>query len=621
MRAVAAALLCSLVLASHTHGGFDRQRFRVITDPVIAGEPSLTVSLPDLAPLAGNPAALVLRIAAGPSPVRLSVRFDDNEVAGALVAAGDERRLDASAQIPAAASGAGHAITITGDAPGWRLTYLEVANVHGFSNTWLRFVIVPQGYAVKEMPASWMTVIAGMLLLALGLQQRPPVSRWGRRAWLTGSAIVVLLFAAVLAISRTTPFFVLMTWGSFAACAAVLYAPTFVSLAARVFTANRMRFIRRAAPYMPHIVAAWMVLWGVAQHYDPQTGFTHLIVFGSEFSPRTVQALKDIPHATDTSSGYDGQFYAQLAFDPLMLRPGTAEAMDATAYRARRLLMPATAFLLGGGYPPLIIQVYALLNVACWLLLGWLLALYVPPDSPSRVAIWIACMLSHGMLASVRLSLTDGPSMLLLALAGAAVRDHRPWAASGVLALAGLTRETSLLSVLGLPLPAWNQRDVTTWLTRIAVAAMPVVLWMLMLWARGFTDEGGVRNFAWPLTAYFGKWASTIAQVSASPPDPYAWYSLCALVALPVQALTLIAIWRTSWRDFWWKTGVAYILLLAVLGPAVWEGNPGAITRAVLPMTFAFNLLLPRGPAFWPLWLLGNLNLAHSLTDLGLRLF
>jgi hypothetical protein len=44
------------------------------------------------------------------------------------------------------------------------------------------------------------------------------------------------------------------------------------------------------------------------------------------------------------------------------------------------------------------------------------------------------------------------------------------------------------------------------------------------------------------------------------------------------------------------------------LGQAVWEGHPGAATRVLMPMTFAFNLLLPSTRWFWLLWVLGNVN-------------
>ena len=48
------------------------------------------------------------------------------------------------------------------------------------------------------------------------------------------------------------------------------------------------------------------------------------------------------------------------------------------------------------------------------------------------------------------------------------------------------------------------------------------------------------------------------------------------------------------------------------LGDAVWEGYPGAVSRVLLPMTLAFNVLLPRGRKWWVLLLLGNLTVFFS---------
>lgn len=51
-------------------------------------------------------------------------------------------------------------------------------------------------------------------------------------------------------------------------------------------------------------------------------------------------------------------------------------------------------------------------------------------------------------------------------------------------------------------------------------------------------------------------------------------------------------------------------------GPAVWEGDPGAATRVVVPMTVAFNVLLPRFRWVWPLWVLGNASAVHRVEEI-----
>jgi hypothetical protein len=87
-------------------------------------------------------------------------------------------------------------------------------------------------------------------------------------------------------------------------------------------------------------------------------------------------------------------------------------------------------------------------------------------------------------------------------------------------------------------------------------------------------------------------------------------FSLIAIAGLTTQAWVL---WRNPLpQSPWWRIGTAYSLLLIFLSPWVWSGY-WAACRAVLPMTIAFNLLLPVTRAFWPLWFLGNLTMLHAV--------
>jgi hypothetical protein len=81
---------------------------------------------------------------------------------------------------------------------------------------------------------------------------------------------------------------------------------------------------------------------------------------------------------------------------------------------------------------------------------------------------------------------------------------------------------------------------------------------------------------------------------------------VAALVSLTVQAGYLVA--RAEPRNPWWRLGIAYAALLVSISVPVWEGDPGAATRTILPMTLAFNMLLPSTRSFWPWLLAGNLT-------------
>ena len=65
-------------------------------------------------------------------------------------------------------------------------------------------------------------------------------------------------------------------------------------------------------------------------------------------------SVRDVPRRVYVDSmGYDGQFYAQLAVDPLLQSPGIENALDAPAYRARRILLSWTAYVFGFRTPRL----------------------------------------------------------------------------------------------------------------------------------------------------------------------------------------------------------------------------------------------------------------------------
>ena len=67
---------------------------------------------------------------------------------------------------------------------------------------------------------------------------------------------------------------------------------------------------------------------GVGQLYRPATGFTTLILFGGQFEGNALPAVRAVPHHIEAGAGYDGQFYAQLALDPLLRSEAITTAID-----------------------------------------------------------------------------------------------------------------------------------------------------------------------------------------------------------------------------------------------------------------------------------------------------
>lgn len=365
---------------------------------------------------------------------------------------------------------------------------------------------------------------------------------------------------------------------------------------------------------MPRSAVFWLTLLVfallVAAKFDRTTGFTSLLHFGEPWATRRIPAAQSLPIAvTPSSTGYDGQFYAQIALAPSLRESALTSAVDAPAYRARRILAPAVAHAAGFGQPWLILNAFALLNVACWFAFAWLLWREIADTSAAGVARWLACVLSLGVLDSVRQSLVDLPALVLLSFAVRASQAQRSTRSTIALALGNLTKETNLLASLALL--SWPRPDRRR-LLAFAACAIPITVWATYV-AQLFPAApvtSGVGNFAWPLVAVTGQLATSGRELLSGNLDSRHLFTPLAVIGLSIQAAVL---WRhRAPAQPWWRIGAAYSVLLLLLGPWVWSGY-WAACRAVLPLTIAFNLLLPAGRGFWPLLILGNLTALHGV--------
>jgi len=353
--------------------------------------------------------------------------------------------------------------------------------------------------------------------------------------------------------------------------------------------------------------------WNAALFYLPGKGFTYLVQFGDMVHDRYLPELRAVNHYEMAhSNGYDAQYYAQIAMRPHLGDPVLRRAVDNLPYRARRILFSWTAWLLAGGRPIRALNIYALQNVASWFLLAVLLFRWLPPVSWGNCARWTAVLFSFGLIFSVKGSLVDGPSLLLIASGIALIECNRPWLAAVVLGVSGLGKETNVMSAAGMRLP--DPRDSRTWapwLARCALVLLPLVVWAvcLRLWL-GTNGSIGARNFAGPFAGLCNKIQDSVAQLMAEGFPSVAKFDLLVLAGLLSQFFFFA--FRRRWSEPWWRIGACYAILMVFLGDSVWELYPSAAARVLLPMTLAFNILVPRR-GWWPLLLIvGNLGIFGS---------
>ena len=364
------------------------------------------------------------------------------------------------------------------------------------------------------------------------------------------------------------------------------------------------------------VVAAFLA--ACARYYHPDSGFTTLIRFSTATHDTQLSAVRDLPK-DEQPGGYDGAFYAQMAIDPLLRNPEIDRALDEPPYRARRILLSWTAHAIGLGRPAWILQVYAVQNMACWLLFAWLLWHVIPQTGAKSFALWTSCLLAHGLLVSVWLAVTDGPSALLIALAALGVERGWRWLPAIVLAAAGLARETNLFAAT--MFSKWIDRDARSWLrvsASVLIAAVPLALWMDYLRSiyRQRALAGG-DHFTPGLDGVIWKLHLVWAEVQAAPFALRTMIDVTAIVGFFVQGGFVVRALATHERRSPWATvALTYFVLALMVKPAVWEGWPGAFTRVALPTTIAANVLMSRQNTPWWLIALANLGVLP-----GVRLF
>ena len=362
-------------------------------------------------------------------------------------------------------------------------------------------------------------------------------------------------------------------------------------------------------------VAAFAVLAG--RFWHPYYGFTKFVQLDAADAAAGVREVREYPvFAYEGFNGYDGAAYVQIAYHPLLDSPELQPALGNVPYRARRILGSALAWILSAGEPGRIASTYAALNLAVWLALAALLWRVLPVTNLRSLLAWLGVMFSAGALHAVRLALTD---LLAATLATAAVawsERGRATGALGLLATAGLARETALAGVVALWRGPWS--SPCAWrrnFARGAVVALPLAVWMgYVRWKAGPAAQG-LGNFSWPVMGWIEKGSETIADFARHP--DFRWLTattLLALIGLTAQAAFLLRYRRVE--DPWWRMGIVGVALMAMLGTAVWEGNPGAATRVLLPMGVAFAVVAARDRASWGWLAAGGLTVFSGVLAL-----
>jgi len=223
------------------------------------------------------------------------------------------------------------------------------------------------------------------------------------------------------------------------------------------------------------------------------------------------------------SEGYDGQFAYYIARDPL----DGWRYCDVPAYRYQRILYPLLAWMLALGRPAGVEWILIALNVVALVGGTYFTERLLAARGVSR---WYALAygLYGGLVAGLRLDLTEPLAYGLVQAALWVWGERRGRTAAGLLALAALAKETTLAATAGLLLHLVLERRWREAVHMGLMVGLPFAAWQCVLWV--WLGSPGVG-------------------AGGAMATPFEW--------IPFMGLLRVA--KVSWPVFW--------LFLAIDGP------------------------------------------------------
>lgn len=282
--------------------------------------------------------------------------------------------------------------------------------------------------------------------------------------------------------------------------------------------------------------------------------------------------------------GYDSQFFWAISMDPFLRHPHVAQSLDAPSYRYQRIFFP---FLVWAVCPSVSLVPYCLMWVN---LAGWVVgALAVVSLSRHYRVDWklpvFMFAANAGIVFSLIHPLADLWATTLVLLALSCWVDGRHLWAGVCFALAGLTKETTVLVPVSIVL--FNLVRKRIWFGKenvvLGVAVTPMLAWQAFLhhalgvWAW----QQSVNNFDYPYLAVVRVAARSLGR------DAFT-----AAMTLLLCLFTIVI--GPPWGQLVGMLAYVQAVFFSFLGPAVLEGIGSSSRASILfYLFFVFSILLP----------------------------
>ncbi len=242
--------------------------------------------------------------------------------------------------------------------------------------------------------------------------------------------------------------------------------------------------------------------------------------------------------------GYDGQFFLTIALDPAMSDEDSVESLDFPRYRMKRILMPALAHIISFGQASLIPYSFVFLNGLLVFLAIFFLNKRIGEQSEQQLRpLLYLCI--PGIWVSFSLSTVEAAACSLVILSYYFYKKEKPILTSVLILLACLTKETTILFLMGYAISAILNKNWRL-VSGLAIALIPFCSWHLYI-SMTFTDVGQLSelgNFGIPLQGHIEKLQQLFLLKEHVNKNEYLYYfTLC------IGSLYLIAKLPGLWKS------------------------------------------------------------------------
>jgi hypothetical protein len=276
----------------------------------------------------------------------------------------------------------------------------------------------------------------------------------------------------------------------------------------------------------------------------------HDVLYYVHIGPRFVL------HDPQAAPGYDGQFYYQIARDPLHATP----FLDHPAYRYQRIVYPLLIAVLSLGQVNIIPYMLLLVNFIAIVLGTELLARLLIKENLSP---WFSLAFGFyfGQATAFIFDTTEPLTYLFICLGLFLLTRQRSTAAALCMGLAVLSRETAFLFPLGYLVLYLHERRWQDVLRFLLLSITPTIAWYLVILLL-FHTTGLSSAPSFQLTPFEGLFAFAN--------DPHRFPSLVILMLIPTMLGWLLVtreVLQDRWKNASWLIWLFNLVLVTCMSP------------------------------------------------------